>query len=181
MEQKINEVNIENNLVFCIDPRKAFAIKSIPRSVFRNMSYKIKIRLFRLNLEFDFFIKPWRNRLCIWLISQERVDVCLLNSPLLQRSDDLSDKIEFHLSYFSELMEGEKEYGSRQKRYANSETLQKIRSLASTLVKMKVTHQLKQLEESKREQDSRADVKASVTSDRKRQISEKCTEKWQKI
>ena len=74
-------------------------------------------------------------------------------------------------------MEGEKEYGSRQKRYANSETLQKIRSLASTLVKMKVTHQLKQLEESKREQDSRADVKASVTSDRKRQISEKCTEK----
>ena len=31
MEQKINEENIENNLVFCIDPRKAFAIKSIPR------------------------------------------------------------------------------------------------------------------------------------------------------
>ena len=35
MEQKINEANIDNNLVFCIDPRKAFAIcKSIPRSVF---------------------------------------------------------------------------------------------------------------------------------------------------
>ena len=31
---KINEENIENNLVFCIDPRKAFAIKSIRRSVF---------------------------------------------------------------------------------------------------------------------------------------------------
>ena len=36
MEQKTNEENIENNLVFCIDPRKAFAIKLIPRSVFRN-------------------------------------------------------------------------------------------------------------------------------------------------
>ena len=33
-EQKINEENIENNLVFCIDPRKTFAIKSIQRSVF---------------------------------------------------------------------------------------------------------------------------------------------------
>ena len=32
-EKKIEE-NIENDLVFCIDPRKAFAIKSIPRSVF---------------------------------------------------------------------------------------------------------------------------------------------------
>ena len=46
MEQKINEENIENNLVFCIDPRKAykFAIKSIPRSVFRNPSHKNKIQ-----------------------------------------------------------------------------------------------------------------------------------------
>ena len=26
MEQKINEENIENNLVYCIDPGKAFAI-----------------------------------------------------------------------------------------------------------------------------------------------------------
>ena len=34
MEQKMNEENIGNNPVFCIDPRKAFAIKSIPRSVF---------------------------------------------------------------------------------------------------------------------------------------------------
>ena len=42
MEQKINEKNIENNLVLCIDPRKAFAIKSIPRSVFRNPSHKNK-------------------------------------------------------------------------------------------------------------------------------------------
>ena len=34
----MNEENIENNLVCCIDPRKAFAIKSIPRSVLRNPS-----------------------------------------------------------------------------------------------------------------------------------------------
>ena len=67
MEPKRNEENIENNLVFCIDPLNAFAIKSIPRSVFRNPSHKNKIRLFlfRLNFEFDFFIKPLLNRLCI--------------------------------------------------------------------------------------------------------------------
>ena len=29
MGQKINEENIENNLVFCIEPRKAFAIKDL--------------------------------------------------------------------------------------------------------------------------------------------------------
>ena len=33
MEQSINEENIENNLLFCI------AIKSIPKSVFRNPSH----------------------------------------------------------------------------------------------------------------------------------------------
>ena len=53
MEQKINRENIENNLVFCIDPRKAFAIKSIPRSVFRNPSHK-KIRLFSISVKFGF-------------------------------------------------------------------------------------------------------------------------------
>ena len=47
IEQKINEENIGNNIVFCIDPRKAFAIKSVPRSVFRNPSHKNKIGLFR--------------------------------------------------------------------------------------------------------------------------------------
>ena len=53
MEQKINEENIENNLVFCIDPRKAFAIKSIPRSAFRNPSNKNKIRcLFPISVKF---------------------------------------------------------------------------------------------------------------------------------
>ena len=40
MEQKMNEENIENNLVFCIESLEAFAIKSIPRSGFRNTSHK---------------------------------------------------------------------------------------------------------------------------------------------
>ena len=44
--------NIEDNLVFCIDPRKAFAVKSIPRSVFRNQSYKNKLRLFSILVKF---------------------------------------------------------------------------------------------------------------------------------
>ena len=52
MEQKINKENIENNLVFCIDLRKAFAIKSISRSAFRNTSHKNKIRF-----DFGFFKK----------------------------------------------------------------------------------------------------------------------------
>ena len=54
MEQKINEENIENNLVFCIDPRKAFAIKSIPRSVFQNTLHQNKIRLFSISVKFLF-------------------------------------------------------------------------------------------------------------------------------
>ena len=53
MEQKIDEDYIENNLVFCIDPRNAFAIKSKPGSVFRNPSHN-KIRPFSISLNFDF-------------------------------------------------------------------------------------------------------------------------------
>ena len=52
MEQQINKVNIENNLVFCTDPRKAFAIKSI--SLFRNPSHNNKIRLFSISVKFGF-------------------------------------------------------------------------------------------------------------------------------
>ena len=52
MEQKINEENIENNLLFCIDPRKAFAVKSVPRSVFRHPSHKNKIRLFSISVQY---------------------------------------------------------------------------------------------------------------------------------
>ena len=59
MEQKISEENIENNLVFCIHHRKAFAIKWIPIYVVRNPSHKNKIRLFSILVNFDFgsFIK----------------------------------------------------------------------------------------------------------------------------
>ena len=60
MEHKVNKENIENNLVFCIDLRKAIGIKSIPRYTFLNPSHKNKVHLFstRLNLDFGFFIKP---------------------------------------------------------------------------------------------------------------------------
>ena len=51
MEQKINEENIENNLVYCSDPLKALAIKSIPKSVFRNPSHKNKLRLFSISVK----------------------------------------------------------------------------------------------------------------------------------
>ena len=54
MEQKINKENIENNLVFCIDPRKAFAIKSKSKSVFRKPSHKNKIGLFSISVKFGF-------------------------------------------------------------------------------------------------------------------------------
>ena len=59
MEQKTDKENIENNLVFCIDQRKAFAIKSKPISVFRNSSHKNKIGLFSISfkLDFGFYIK----------------------------------------------------------------------------------------------------------------------------
>ena len=49
MEQKINEETIKNNLVLCIDPREAFAIKSMPRTVFQNPSHKNKICLFSIS------------------------------------------------------------------------------------------------------------------------------------
>ena len=52
MDRKTNEENIENNLVFFIDPRKAFAIKSIQRSVFRNPSHKNKVRLLSILVKF---------------------------------------------------------------------------------------------------------------------------------
>ena len=56
MEQEINEENIENNLVSCSDPQKAFAIKSThaPRLFFQNLSHKNKIRLFSISVKFGF-------------------------------------------------------------------------------------------------------------------------------
>ena len=41
----------------------------------RHIRTKYFCFLFRLNCDFGFFIKPWRNRLCIWTISQEWVDL----------------------------------------------------------------------------------------------------------
>ena len=39
--------------------------------------------LFWLNFDFGFFIKSWWNRLCIWIISQERVDLdCVISGSL---------------------------------------------------------------------------------------------------
>ena len=64
MEQKKSEEIIENNLVFCIDPGKAFAIKSIPRSVLFFEIRHIRTKyvyfffLFQLSFDFGFFIKP---------------------------------------------------------------------------------------------------------------------------
>ena len=44
MEQEINEENI--------DARKAFSIKSIPQSIFRNPSHKNNIHLFSITVKF---------------------------------------------------------------------------------------------------------------------------------
>ena len=57
MEQKIREENIENNLVFCIDRRKTFAIKLTQRFDFRNLSHKNKIPLFSMSFLFRFIYK----------------------------------------------------------------------------------------------------------------------------
>ena len=53
-ENTVNKENIENNLAFCIDSQKAFAIKSVPRSGFRNLSNKNKIRLFSISVKLCF-------------------------------------------------------------------------------------------------------------------------------
>ena len=77
MEQKMNEENIENKLVFCIDAPKAFAIKSIPISVFRNPSDKNKIFLFSISVKlcFRFVYKTMTKQTVYLKISHERVDL----------------------------------------------------------------------------------------------------------
>ena len=59
MERKINEKNIENNLVFCIDPRKAFTSNQYQDLFFeiRHIRTKYVCFLFQLNFDFGFFIK----------------------------------------------------------------------------------------------------------------------------
>ena len=91
MVQKINEENIENNLVFCIDSRKAFAIKSIPKSVFRNPSHKNKLRLSPISVKFLFrFLYKTITKQTVYVNNFARKSgfelqlseaVCLLNSP----------------------------------------------------------------------------------------------------
>ena len=78
MGQKVNEENIENNLVFCIDPRKAFAIKSIPISFFQNPSHKNKIRLLSISVKFLFlFLYKTMTKQTVYLknFARERVDL----------------------------------------------------------------------------------------------------------
>ena len=68
--------------MFCIDPRKALAIKSIPRSVFWNPSNKNKIRLFSISVKFwfRFFSSPehivLRVSYCDRSLSGVRPSVC---------------------------------------------------------------------------------------------------------
>ena len=63
LEQKIKEENIENNLVFSIDRRKRFALKSTQTIIiffFRNPSHENKIimSIFISVFYFGLFIKP---------------------------------------------------------------------------------------------------------------------------
>ena len=92
MEQKINEENIENNRVFCIDHRKAFAIKSIPRSVFRNPSHKNKISLFSIS------VKLWFRVLYKTMTKQ----TVYLNN--FARQIAISDSLPFKLTTFGEVL-----------------------------------------------------------------------------
>ena len=54
MEQKIYEENFENYLLLSIHRKKPFAVKSIQRSVFRNLSHINEIRLFPISAFFLF-------------------------------------------------------------------------------------------------------------------------------
>ena len=80
MEQKINEENTENNLVFCIDPRKAFAVKSIPRSGFRNPLHQNKIRLFSISVKLLFrFLYKTMAKQTVYLNNIARKSGCRLH------------------------------------------------------------------------------------------------------
>ena len=77
MEEKVNEENIENNLVFVSTLEKYLQANQYQDLFFEICHIRTKYVCFqfRLNFDFSFFIKLWRNRLCIWTISQERVDL----------------------------------------------------------------------------------------------------------
>ena len=61
MEQKINEENIENNIVFCINPRKHLQSNQYQDLFFeiRHVKTKYVYFLFRLNSDFG-----WRGVMC---------------------------------------------------------------------------------------------------------------------
>ena len=78
MEQKINEENIENNLVFLYRPSKAFAIKSLCQDLFLGiLSHNIKIRLFSISFKFLFwFLYKTMKKQTVYLNnSARRVDL----------------------------------------------------------------------------------------------------------
>ena len=56
----MNEENMENNLVFCIDPRKALQSNQYQDQFFeiRHIRTKYVYFLFQFNFDFGFFIKP---------------------------------------------------------------------------------------------------------------------------
>ena len=73
-------------LCFVLTLEKHLQSNQYPDLVFEihHIRTKYVYFLFRLNFDFGFFIKPWRNRLCIWTISQERMDLdCNLWGSLL--------------------------------------------------------------------------------------------------
>ena len=88
--------------------------KHLQSNQYQDLFFEIRDRgtkyvyfLFRFNFDFGFFIKPWRKRLCTWTISQERADLdcnCLLNSPLLERSDDLPNEKKKQLLLYREFL-----------------------------------------------------------------------------
>ena len=83
--KKINDgtENIKNDLVcvfffFFLSKLKKHLQSNQYQDLFfeiRHIRIKYFYFLFRLNFDFGFFRKPWRNRLCIWPFSWERVDL----------------------------------------------------------------------------------------------------------
>ena len=67
-------------LVFCIDRRKAFAIKSIPRSVSRNPLHQNKICLFSISVKFLFrFLYKTMTKQTVYLNNIARKSGCRMH------------------------------------------------------------------------------------------------------
>ena len=75
MEKKINE---ENNILSFVSAIEKHLQSNQYQELFlkiRHIRTKYIYFLFQFNFGFGSFIKPWRNKLCIWTILQERVDL----------------------------------------------------------------------------------------------------------